>query len=247
MENTTQIDEKKETIFDPKAQNRFGYSVEEDGRRFDVAHIFAPVSDERYLQYLKEFNISGDEENVKEEGREASVRLWDDVILKMEGVETDGDDWKKYLPSAEKEAAVADLLAVAIGETDKPETTSEADTQQAPGKRVLGPKTEQKVFTECLFHEEILRQCHVMQPVTLELEKKYARIAAKRFRREQVRGFRQKTTVTYVPQDKAFGELYDEMMISTVGFAGNEVPLRFKTTVVHHIFGNKIEPKSLGK
>lgn len=237
MSETTQMQEEK--VFDPAAENRFEYSVTEDGQRYDVAHVFDAVSDERYLQYLNEFKISGDEDDVKEEGREASVRLWDELISRVDGIKYDDDtDWRSFFPANEKIQGVADLLAVAIDDgSDAP----------ASGPRTIGPKIEQTVITECMSNGDVLRQKHVLRVPTFELEKKYARIAGKRFKREQTRGFRKKTTVTYIPQDKAFGELYDEMAISTYGFVGNVVPLRFKTAVMHYVFASKLEPKSLGK
>jgi hypothetical protein len=44
---------------------------------------FEPLDDERYMQWQREFKIKGNEDDVSEEAREASVRLWDDQIFQL--------------------------------------------------------------------------------------------------------------------------------------------------------------------
>lgn len=234
--------EKEARAYSPTNTNRFDYVVTENGRKYDIGHIFDPITDERYVQYLNDFKIVGDEDNINEEGREAAVRLWDDLINSVAGITfSEGVDWKAHFPVAEKTTAIADLLAVAIADDDA------HDADSAPDTREIGPKTEQVVFTEAMFNGHILKQRHVLKQATFEDEKKYAWIAGKRFKATAVRGFRKKNRVEYIPQDEAFGELYDELLKSVTGFAGDTVPLRFKTAVIHHVFANRIEARDLGK
>ncbi|MBX3267103.1 MAG: hypothetical protein KF831_10385 [Acidobacteria bacterium] len=225
--------------YDARSENRFEYDIERDGLTYSVAHVFGPLSDDRYLQWLGELNIRGEDEEISETAREASVKLWDELIVRLEGVEFDeGLNWKEYIPASEKIAAINDLFAVAINTAQK----------KAAGKLRLDPNADSNVVirTEAYRNGEILIQTHTLRQPTFEDEKNYSRIQARRIRTEQTRGLRRKPKVEYVPQDARIGELYDSLVISTEGFAG-EIPLRFKTTVVHYLLGKELEVKSLGK
>jgi hypothetical protein len=127
-----------------------------------------------------------------------------------------------------------DFLAVAIGD----------DIHENKGQRRIGQNATVKVPTECFFNGEIATQIHEMRQVSLELEKKYSRIQGKRFKKEQIGGLRnRKAKIEFIPQDDKIGELYDEMFISQTGFAQGKIPLRFKTTVIHHLFAEKLDQK----
>ncbi len=228
--------------YDARSENRFEYDIERDGLTYSVAHVFGPLTDERQLQWLNDLNIrgAGDEEISKTEtSREATVKLWDDLIVRLEGVEFDeGLNWKDYIPASEKIAAINDLFAVAIN----------TDTKKAAGKLRLDPKADSNVVirTEAYRNGEILIQTHTLRQPTFEDEKNYSRIQARRIKMEQTRGLRRKPKVEYVPQDARIGEIYDSLVVSAEGFA-DEIPLRFKTTVVHYLLGKQLEVKSLGK
>lgn len=226
--------------YDPAARNRFDYSVVRNGLKYEIAFIFGELSDDRYLQWLKEFKISGDDDNVSEESREASVRLFDETVNAVEGVEFDeGVNWREFIPSSEKIQALNDLLAVAIVETEK----------KADGKLRLGPgENTQVIITEAWQNGEIRQQEHRLVETSIELEKKYSRIQSKRFKQEQTRGLRRKAKVEFVAQDEKLGDLYDEMITLASGFTeAATVPLRFKTAVIHEVFAPTLQSKSLGK
>jgi len=218
-------------LYDSEANNRFPYTVTEDGQQYQTAHVFGPLSDERYLQWLREFKIKGNEKDVNEESREASVSLWNDVIVEVENIE-EVENWKDAIPFKEKIGAVNDLLAVAVFE---PET-------QGEGKRKLSAETTQTVLTEVYFNGRVSSQTHKLKAASMEWDKKYARIQGKRFKREITKGLRRPANVEFVPQDAKLGELYDEMLIAAEGFAG-DVPLRFKTAVIQHIFEATLTPE----
>lgn len=225
--------------YDARSENRFEYDIERDGLTYSVAHVFGPLTDDRYLQWLGDLNIRGEDEEISETAREASVKLWDELIVRLEGVEFDeGLNWKDYIPAGEKIAAINDLFAVAINTTQK----------KAAGKLRLDPKADSNVVirTEAYRNGEILIQTHTLRQPSFEDEKNYSRIQARRIRTEQTRGLRRKPKVEYVPQDARIGELYDSLVISSEGFTGG-IPLRFKTTVVHYLLGKELEVKSLGK
>lgn len=226
---------KEAVVYDAAAKNRFEFDVREGVKSYETAHVFKPLTDERYIQWLREFHLSGNEDDVNEESREASVRLWDELIAAVEKIDyPEGDDFRTLIPASEKIEALNAYLSVAIG----------ADIERVAGSRQLGnPKATQTVLTECFFNGEIAIQSHELKPITLELQKKFHRIQRKRFKQERVGGLRRKARMEYVPQDDRLGELYDEMMVSATGFVGDQIPLRFKALVIDHLFAEKLDQK----
>src|SRR5207342_2893268 len=96
----------------------------------------------------------GDE--VSEEAREASVRLWDDLIDQVEKIKyPEGSDFRSLIPPGEKIEALNAYLAAAIG----------TDIERVDGDRELGsPDATQTVLTECFFNGEIATQKHELKP-----------------------------------------------------------------------------------
>lgn len=223
-------------IYDAEARNRFAFSVREGMEKYDTAHIFEPLGDARYLQWLREFKVRGNEDDVNEEAREASMRLWDEQIFEVENITyPEGTDFRQWISHSEKIEAINAFLAVAIGE----------DIHEAKSGREFGSETKTiKVPTECFFNGEVATQIHELRPVSLELEKKYSRIQQKRFKQQKIGGLRnRKPNIEFIPQDDRIGELYDEMFVAQTGFANGLIPLRFKTTVMHHLFAEKLDQK----
>jgi hypothetical protein len=221
-------------VYDADARNRFEFDVREGVEKYETAHVFNPVSDERYMQWLREWKIKGTEEMMDEEGREAGCRLWDDLIFQVEKIEfPEGVDFRPLISSQEKLEALQQYLAVAIG----------ADIVKVKGNRQLGDAATQTVVTEAWFNGEVSKQTHVMKRVAVEWQKKHSRIAAKEFKKENIGGLRRQPKVEYVPQEHRYGELYDEMCVSREGFANDKIPLRFKTIVISHLFGERLSQK----
>lgn len=232
-------DDAKKPFYDAEARNRFEYEVEGGA---EIAHVFGPLTDERYMQWNREFKVRGTEDDIKEEAREASVRLYDDIIVAVENIDyPEGADWRALLDSKYKIEALNDLLAVAIVEAEKGEST----------KLKLGSVDDtQTVVTEAWFNGEAVQQTHTLHKRSFELEKRFDRIQAKRSKTEQTRGLRRKAKVEYVPQDDKLGLLYDDMCVSVSGFTltgENAIPLRFKVLVMTYVFGTKSKAKNLGK
>lgn len=223
-------------IYDADARNRFEFTVREGMKRYQTAHVFEPLPDDRYMQWQREFKIKGNEDDVDEQAREASVLLWDDTIFQVENITVpEGTDFRQWISAGEKIEAINAFLAVAIAD----------DIEDADDGRAFGTENKTiKVPTETFFNGEIATQVHELQPVSLELEKKYSRVQGKRFKPEKIGGLRKKKAkIEYVPQDERIGELYDEMFVSASGFAEGKIPLRFKTTVMHHLFAEKLDQK----
>lgn len=230
-------------IYNANANNRLAYTVTDStGEKFPTAHVFGSLDDARYLQWINEFNASFDpnsQDEVTEQSREASIRLWNDLIVEVENIDIEpGQDWKASIPESEKINAITDFLAVAISES--------GGTGQ--GKRKLGETGTRTVYTEAFFNDinKPVRQKHVLRNTPGELtefEKKYNRIQSKRFKEEITTGLRRKPKLEFVPQDKAIGELYDQMFVSSEGFEDGFIPLRFKTVALGYIFAPTLDPK----
>lgn len=228
-------------LYDPSARNRFEYEVREGGQKFDCAHVFGPLTDERYMKLQRDLKIKGTSgDDVTNESLEAACSLWDDIIVEVENIDyPEGSDWKKLIPTKEKSEAIDDLLAVAIVE---PEET-------VAGKRRLGETDPtQIIVTEAWFNMEAVKQVHTLKAKSFELEKKYDRINGKQFQPEKTRGLKRKAKMQYVPQQDKLGALYDEMWLKTEGFGNDDdIPLRFKVQVITYIFAPTLDQKKLGK
>lgn len=224
-------------VYDADARNRFPFNVREGVKLYETAHVFEPLSDERYMQWLREFKMRGNEDMLDEESREATCRLWDELIFEVEKFKVpEGKDLRELILPAEKIEAISAFMAVAIG----------ADIEKTDSVRTFNENATQTVVTEAYFNGEIAVQTHVLKQAGLEWQKKYSRISAKRFKQEKTGGLRRQPKVEYVPQDHKFGELYDEMFVSQEGFVGGKIPLRFKTVVIEHLFGERLSRKKSG-
>ncbi len=224
-----------EEIYDPTAHNRFEFEIRANGGIYDVAFVFGEVSDERYLRWLKDFNVSGTEDSVDENSREATVDLWNDIVVRAENVEYDDDaDWKALIDPQDKIDSINPLLAVAIVEPE----------EKRREKLRLGAVENITVITEAWQNGTTVQQTHKLRPKTLELEKKFSRIRARRLQQAKIGGsLKRKAPIRYIPQDEAIAALYDEMLVSVSGFANETVPLRFKTAVVDSLFASRLDPK----
>jgi hypothetical protein len=223
-----------EVKYNANANQRYEYEVTQNGERFDTAHLFKPISDERYLQWMKSWDIkSTSDGEADEKYSEATSQLWDDLIIEVENIDL-VENWKELIPLDEKLEAIANYLAVAISEKG----------EKNAGKRSLAPSETELVITEAYFNQKVTSQKHFIKTANREeFRKKYHRIQQKRFKQEKIGGLRRQPKITVVPQDEKIGQLYDEMISSYEGFEENINPLRFKTTVIHSLFGSVLDAK----
>lgn len=243
MNESAQIEETetKETapaaaLYRTEASQTFEYIVEQNSEEFETAHVFRGFTDQEYLAWIAGWDVK-----VKADGEadqkysEATCKFWDAICESVKNIDCSESDWKAYIPASEKLESIGNLLAVAIR------------TETASGVRKLGASDTQKVLTEAYFSgmkpENVVVQTHVLTLLNREeFRKKYNRIQRKRFKQEKIGGLRKQPSVVVVPQDEAVGQLYDEMCLETTGFEG-AVPLRFKTTVIDHIFDSALNEK----
>lgn len=226
--NETILYDKEVILYDADARQRFAFEVTEGGEKFDTAHHYEPLSDERYIKYLSDANIRGDGDEVEGNELEITTNLWSDLVVEVENIEVeDGDDWKALIDGKEKEDSLDMFLAVAVVEPESKTT----------GKRRLAAGSTEKVVTEAYFNGVPVQQTHVLKKKSDEWQKKYSRIQARRFQPEATKGVRNKPKIKFVPQDEKIGKLYDEQFIEQTGFANGNIPLRFKTRVIHYLYG----------
>ncbi|MCD9188236.1 MAG: hypothetical protein LUM44_17605 [Pyrinomonadaceae bacterium] len=227
--------EKQESmnIYDADAVQRYALVVTENGEKFDTAHVFNPLSDKDYLSHVNSVSIEGNADNVDANDKLITAALWDAQIKEVENIEVDpSDDWKSLIDIDEKVDAMNMFLTVVIVE---PEIAQN-------GKRKLTQQKTETVITEAFFNGFPVSQTHTMQSKTLEFAKKYDKIRRKSFETEKTKGLSRKPKIRYVPQDEKYGELYDEMLVSSTGFK-SFTPLRFKVKVIDYIFASKIDEK----
>lgn len=223
--------------YDAEAENALPYKVVQDGLEYDIAHVFGPVSDDRYMQWQRDMKVRGNGDKLEEEAREANCKLWNEIIVRLDGFDYDPNmDWRSLLPDVDKNESINHLFAVAVF----------VEGKKAEGKAQLGKRDSQTITTEAYFNGDISSQTHTMRVRTFELEKEYERIIAKQTRLETTKGLRRKPLAEFVPQDDKLGALYDKMLIASAGFA-NSTPLRFKVAVVKFIFAPNLDPRLVGK
>ena len=227
MENENQ---KTEAKYDAKANQRYEFEVSENGEKFDTAHIIKPLTEERYLEYLKSVKVEDGEAETVENVKQKSAELWDDLITEVEDFELkESETLQTAVAVDEKIEVVSNFLAVAIVKTEK----------KANRKRSSNQKEELAITSEAYFNGLPVQQSHKLKARSDEWQVKFDRIQRKRFKKEITEGLRREPKIEYVPQDEKIGELYDEMLIESTGFENNETPLRFKTAVIYEVFKSK--------
>ena len=239
-QETTKEDEKKiELVYDAQSNMRLEFEVKDKGEVFDTAHIFSSLQDDRYCEWLNELALEGNENKVTENVTEASLILWDELIVEVEDIDIEvGEDFKPLIDDDEKLTGINAYLAVAIVEIEK-------KAEKGKKRNVRKEKSETEVIvTEAYVDGELSQQQHeIVNTDNHEWEKKYGRIYKKQYKKEITKGLRRKPKFKFVSQADAFGELYDEMFVSQSGFKEGFIPLRFKTKVLEYKFADKIQPK----
>lgn len=227
--------ENKLIEYDANAVQRVEFTVIEAGEKFDTAHIWNALSNERYLKYTNAVKgVVQSDDDTEEKLEEATIALWNDTVKEVENLDlAEGQDFRDVIDRDEKRVSTDDFLSVAVVE---PEVVS-------TGKRRGTLNDAQIITTEALFNGKPVRQTHKLVAKSHELSKKYERIRRKSIKAEPTRGLRVKAKLEFIPQTEAFAALYDEMLIEATGFKLNVIPIRFKVRVVNEIFGGTLDPK----
>lgn len=222
--------------YDANAQQRFEFEVTEGGVKYDTAHLYQPLSESRYIEFLHSIKAKGNEREAEENEIEVKTALWNDLVSDVENLDKGGlDNWKDLIDYGEKRESLEKYLSVAVVE---PETKS-------TGMRQLINNDVDVVTTEAFFNfPNVVTQTHKLKKKNDDWRRKYSRIKQRVWKVEQTKGLRRDPKVEFVPQDEAFGGLYDEMKIEATGFKDNIIPLRFKVRVIHYIFDDsKLDEK----
>lgn len=217
-------------LYNPNAEQRFEFEVEGEDGIYKTAHRFKPLAEERYFDYVKAIEISEDQNVVENSVRQAFNDLWNDLIIEVENVELEeGQELKTAISPEEKNKAIEALLAVAV-----------VPPENVKGVRKLVSSDQKTILTEAYFNNSVTRQTHILKAVNEEWKRRFIRIRASQIEEKKNSGLDGQDKYKFIPQDIAFGELYDSMLLNVSGFEGETVPLRFKTTVISSHFAPKI-------
>lgn len=197
-----------------------------------VFHKFGKLTDKALIAFDErrsiEYATAGKETDVEIRSAAASLGLWDDLILEVEGYGAPGEplpeNWRELVPADEKIQVIEDLLFCEIREDDAAilgnlnrSWAALAETRKTIRLRAFCDGRE--VFCS-----------HVLGAKTAAHVLAYDKLRA---------GVRLgKKAMTLKPQMKAKGELYDRMIVEVEGYAGGVlgVPLHHKATVITALF-----------
>lgn len=233
--------EKPPVVYDASAEQRYQFEIKENGRKFKSAHRFKPVDDERHFEFVGHLlQIEYGEQAAAEKNaaeKQTIVDFWRNQIIEIENVEIeDGSDFHDFADADNEIVPMTTMLLAVVVKNAK----------AASGKRQFGTAKSsetQSVRTEAFFDGLPVEQTHTLKAKSDEYQKKYNRLQRSQYKVERTEGLRREPKLEIVPQHKAKGLLYDEMYISSTGFADDIVPLRFKVVVIDDIFSASIDPK----
>ena len=221
--------------YNADAEQRVPFEVTHRGRRYTVAHIFGPLTDELLAEYDRRCDVRFGLADKKEaEGGRAVARsvqdfsaavwLWGKLIESVEGYGPLEGEWQSKIGDKYKAAAIdsavlnctidegVDLPAAAEGEF------LPLDSEDVRMIRLRAFFAGREVITE-----------HFMREPSAEA---MARFHSLNSRSLVVKGRRLGGTETRIPaKTRALGKLYDELCESNKGYA-ERVPLHHKASVV---------------
>lgn len=217
-------------LYNPNTDQRFAFQVESEIGIFETAHKLKPLSEERYFEYVNSIEISEDENIVEDSVKKAFGDLWDDLIIEVENIDLEnGQELKTAISLDEKIKGIETLLAVAV-----------VQPENVKGVRKLVASEQKTIITEAYFNNTIAQQSHTLKAINDEWKRRFNRIRANQIEQTKKTSLDGDNKFKFIPQDIAFGELYDAMLLGVSGFEGDKVPLRFKTTVILSYFAPKI-------
>jgi hypothetical protein len=226
-------------LYDAGATQRVPFAVEYKGRTFTLHYNFAPLTDEVLKEYdrLRDVRLAPVDANLagqkgaletKINSFAASVWLWNELALSVEGIGRPGDpmpeDWKSRIDDRDKAGAIDDaLLACQI----VPPPASEPG-EYLPWEWVDDTST---VYLKAVYAgHEVLTEHVLRKPSKAQVDEYRAFTSSSYLVQGQKinRGERR-----IPPRAAKLGRLYDALVESTGGYRG-AVPLHHKTIVVQH-------------
>jgi hypothetical protein len=217
---------------------RVPFEVAHRGKRYQVAHTFAPLTDDLLLEYDRRCEIRyGEAERREADGGgalarsaqsfNAAVWLWNQLAQSVEGYgPLEGVDWKAKVKDKFKASAVDNALLAASIESDG-ELPDAGDGEFLP----LDTEDAVTVRLRVLYAgREVLTE-HVMREPNAE---QMSRFQSLNSRSLVVKGRKLGKNETRIPSKaRPFAKLYDELCESSSGYEGG-VPLHHKVAVVMH-------------
>lgn len=233
----------EEILYDAEAQQSVPLKLEKRGKLYKVAHQFAPLIDDDILDYERqrdlriteaEFNETDDPDAlaISSNSFKAAVKLWDHLILSIEGYKLPGDqDWKTLINATDKAFAIESGL-LAVGILPLPEADA-ADAYPLDDE-----DASSTIQLRCLFNGQQVITKHVLREATPGELAKYQGLMSRTL---LVQGTRTGKSDRRVPsRAKGLAELYDSLKVEASGYKGR-VPLHHKTAVVLHHLGQQQE------
>lgn len=223
-------------LYETNKPQRIPFEVAHRGKKYRVAHVFGPLTDDLLVEYDRRCEVRYGEAERKEAdgGRavarsaqnfDAAVWLWNQLIRSVEGYsQLEGVDWRSGVKDKYKAAAIDTALLAAAIETDDQLPDAEEDE--------CLPFNADDAATVCLralyAGREVLTE-HVMREPSAE---QMSRFQSLNSRALVVKGRRFGKAETRIPSKaRPLARLYDELCESSSGYEGG-VPLHHKVAVI---------------
>lgn len=235
-------EQKKEVLYDSGGVQRVPLRVEHNDKRYDIAHIFNPVTDDLLKEYDRRRDVrileSQEVRNASEvvsDSFGAAVWLWNELCTGVEGIGEPNaplpEDWKSRIPDADKVAAIDDaLLACEV-----------VDLPVADQGEFLpwGYSDETRTIKlRALFAGYEVETAHVLRKASAKVMAEYNSIMTSKL---IVKGTKiGKTDTRLSPRSGRLGKLYDQLAESQTGYTGAP-PLHHKLVIVLEHCGSEQE------
>jgi hypothetical protein len=218
--------------YDSRSSQTFNFETTDDQGTYAFSHTFGPLAgredlliafdNERSIDYASK----GKTTEITPSSAGAAMNLWKALAIAVAGYGDEGEplpeNWKDLVPAEDKVAAIAELLFVEIveeGNAGNPEQR----------RRSWGSSVSTKTIKLLAYFDgREVEVSHNLKAKTAEDVMAYDRIKS---------GVRiHKTGMQLKPHMKQKGELYDKMIRSAEGYAGDSVPLHHKALVITAVF-----------
>lgn len=269
LEETAQItDQEKETpspFYDADAPQRVELTIKRTDpqtkkiKKYRVAHLFAPMSDEQFFQHEAKKNIvqkvSGtDILNVRTQDKnlQAAEWLWNQLATGREGY-VERSDWKEKTDLLDKQTAIKDgLLAVFPVNDSDADIFDDALLETVEGEEefsddLVDEDAQTVVRLDCLFNNHPITTTHYFRAPSAKDTGDYEELMKRASNMmDGRRGFRQQkrnsqTAQISIPSKaRELCALYDRLIINTDGYAGR-VPAHHKRDAVLEIFTRDVD------
>lgn len=228
-------------LYDISAMQTFTFEATDDAGTYEFSHTFAPLAgrEDALVRFDSdrsiEYSQTGKDTEIVASSAVASLRLWNELATAVTGYGEDDvlpPNWKEMVPEEDKVAAVRELLWAEIVIVDDDEKTSRLAGRRGWADTLSGEKT---IRIRSNFSGREVITAVTFRPRTaadlMAYERIQGRIRLTRSGSLQIR-----------PQLKAKGELFDRMLVSSIGY-NSGIPLHHKALAITALFEATAETK----